>query len=379
MPVLWLLVLIMYFWHLPERAMGQTSGEVRAWIEQEAALAREFPQLGNKSLKLEQRFHARLDAAALNALRLDVQDKPDHPGRAKLIIETRRLRSGPDAYELVIWATGPGSWRFNKTPLGDYGAFVDHAAVGTAAWQLTPDFLGIVTAASPPPSRDFLGNESAIRKHLDTVLHGGLGFRPRNDSIPSISSLEAGSGKWTAVLEGQSKGGARLAIEVVGTWDVAHQRGFVRRRTLIASHVESAVGSAIIIPSWSKPPDFDSWIATQADYVDPNGRVTESLHYVGAAWFTSSEFDALTRIPDPLGVDPVRGSLTVRSFSDFRPTKDQHLLVKEGRLEPVVLPSRQDRLARFRTYGWIAIVLIAVFLVGKRLIKHTSGLARASR
>lgn len=359
------------------QASAQTEAELRRWLEQEINDAAVHPFPAGISLEFDEVFHGRLTSEELTTLKQQVRGKPDHPAQQQIKETERRLADGPDVRRWIVWMGDDHHWRINQTMVRwDLpGSYVDHAWNGDLIWQLSGDALVMVSADAAPSGRDFASFRDSAQRHIDALLRGGLGFRADASTGPTISNVSVEGADWSATLEGVTRNGSRVALEFQGRWNASLGRGFVELQRLIDSPVAEAIGESARFLSWQAVGESDLWIAGRVEYRVASGTLDQALEFREAEPYDEGRLDELTRLPSPTGDDAIRGPLTIRTVSDYRPGR----LVEHTYEDAVPVGSRSLRTVSqeaedYRRLGWIAAVLLGCFLAAVAL--HRRWVAR---
>lgn len=345
-------------------ALAQSTPEVAAWLEHEHTSAIGYPEPGLVAIRFDELFHPELSDPELSRLRTEVAGKPDHPGHNQILTEERRRSSGPDIREWTIWTIAPGEWRINQNTRSlKELPFVDRVRRGNDAWMLTTDYLGVIDAAKPPPGRDIGSSEGMLKMHLSELFFAKLGAGAIAEA--GFSDITAGQGRWSAT-RWWGPAERRGAYRFEGRWDAAAGRGFVEQRTLTETPAKDAIGTRIVYSDWRRNETLNRWVCLRIDTYKPSGRLHESLVFRDAIPFTQDEFDTITRPPDPIGSDPLRGTLTVRKYNDFRASPAKWHEITDGRVVgsgELALASRREEFP-WRRVGWgLAVVVLTTLIV----------------
>jgi len=338
--------------------------EVQRWLDAEVERSREYPAIVGLVVEFDQLYHPKVTQAELEALRIEIQGKPDHPARREMASHERRLATGPDRKSWKVWLLTTERWRVNGSNEFPTGIpFVDYGRDGNDAWVLMDDSMVVIDADKPPPNRNYSREESLVRMHLDEFLYAGLG-QTRGEAAFSHLAIEGDrwSVRRTVTLAPESE----VVVELAGRWDADAERGFVERRTLIASPF-GAPGRRWDFSGWRHEPLLKSWVCGRVDEIAPDGRPHESFVWRGVAPVTAQEVEALIAVPDPLGEDPVRGIVKVRAVSDFRAKAMTFTaLDDEGASESRSLTTSAPR-QNIQWMGWALAALIIAGLVFMRV------------
>lgn len=336
-----------------------------AWFEQEWDRANEYPLARNIVVSYSVEMPTEIDAQGLSQLRRDVEGKPDHPDRIRLLIEERRHANGSDINHCEVWSQGTGRWRYNTNhPYLSEGSYFDAASTEKVIWGLANQQLTILDPdETPPPGRDFGSLESQFRWHLAAMLHGLVGSGGRADSMhPTESSIDGD--RWTA--QAQKEDGT-FAVKYRGRYIASEQRIEIDDRTVVHASNESFIGNRAVFSEWLFDDVLKRHVARKVAYLEPSGRPSRIFTFHDARTTTDAEFRKVTGLPQLSKPDPIRGQITVPSIVDLRPRHEQITYVAENgvtTVEPLPASLRSGPPRSLRVVGWVlAGSLIVLFLV----------------
>ncbi len=303
----------------------------------------------------------------LEAMRAAVKDHPEHPQRRMLEMYERRLL-GPDSSERILWRMD-GMWRYSSGyPGGRYNDLVWGDGV---AWTLNPNSHGIMDPASAAEHPYGLpGVSSSFGFDCVLMLSGGLGAIPAGSATLAPTMLD--TGHWT-LRAGKSEGEGAFRVEASGRWDERAGWGTVDTATTVPTTPAGGDGYIIEPSDWQYEPTLRLAMARRVRLMDGAGRPDRELIVTGTASFDRSEFRRLIALPDPAGVDPVRGKVTYRSVMDLTGSAPAVSWVQEGRLVAETGTSPVLRLEdRLRVLGWI-LAISALVLIGLVWVRRYRG------
>lgn len=339
--------------------------EVRRWLDGEIERAKERPAITGFAVRFDQLYHAEVTRAELEALKLEVVGKPDHPAHQKMAAHERRLSVGPDRRAWTVWFLSPERWRINKTAQYPTGIpFTDHGRDRNDSWVLLDDSLVVIDAGKPPVSRDYAAEERIARMHLEAIFYAGFG-RGRGET--ALSDLVVNGEKWTIRSTTTIPPASTFVLELAGRWDTDAGRGFVESRRITASPFTETVGTRWEYARWRREPALDAWVSTRVDEIAPDGRVIESLEWQGVEPVSQKEVEAMIAVPDPLAADVLRGSLKVRQVSDYRENARVFKAIDaDGTIQTRTL-ERESPQRNIQWVGWALASLIIAALVYVRV------------
>lgn len=339
--------------------------EVRRWLDEEIERAKERPAITGFAVRFDQLYHAEVTRAELEALKVEVVGKPDHPAHRKMAAHERRLSVGPDRSEWTVWFLSPERWRVNKTARYPTGIpFTDHARDRNDSWVLLDDSLVVIDADKPPANRDYASHEGIARMHLEALFYAGLG-RGRGES--ALSDVVVNRETWTARRTFTLAPGSVIVLELAGRWDADAGRGFVESRRITASPYTETIGMRWENSGWTLEPMLDAWVSTRVDHIAEDGRYIESLEWRGVEPVSQKEVEAMIAVPDPLAADIVRGPLKVREVSDFRRNANVFKSIDESGTVETRSLEREPPRRNMQWIGWMLASLILAALVYVRV------------
>lgn len=265
--------------------------------------------------------HEVLPAVSLDEIeRREAQlaNMPDHPDRRALENQRRLLESGPQASDIEVWWSAPGSFRMNST--ADSGAalpYVDVVATPSTVFSLSPNGLAIVDPhTTPPVGREYAQTSGAeVLRVLRDFFVGGLGGSGFRNLVPYEASYEGTRLVGTLVsIEGASPARrCTIVLEPVG--DGSHMA--VREVTFRMDGGDER-SSGLVFGNWVEDAALGSPIASSVEYVSTHDALRMRYTWLGARRMESGEFARVTRMPSIDSTDAVRGPVTFTSIMDFR-------------------------------------------------------------
>ncbi len=324
--------------------------DIEAWAHEQWNKARfeDIPIPVDVLIEYDTVQFSTVSQAQIEAWRNEVENKPDHPLRHQLELESRRLQRGGDIQHWSI-VRGELGWRHSRHT--DDGFYADTGKHGSRMWLLSPSQLVDSSGAAEPGGPHDLSNMATTASaDLMLLLYGGLGGGESiGRSIESVHSID--QNQW--LLSAPANGNFPLAEFTIALTNQPHPY---------------AVTSLEYIDSDGHPVEsytFENWkfipelggnpIAfTIKNYRD--SRLVKEYRITGISTLTSEECQKLTRTPDIGRPDPLRGPLTVN-----RVVRDTSAQTTYSRLRPdgtsdvtVYTPDSPAKLSRLRTLGWIS-------------------------
>ena len=341
------------------------SDAVKAWLERELVKAAELVSTAGYRVCLEKMYHPAISEAQLSDIAARIADRPDHPDQRLLEVESRRLTNDGDRYLICCSTRDDERFRYSTTQVWD-GRYSDIGFDGRSAWSLTEAQLNIVDPDRAPMTKDFASARGVVDVYLSWFFHGGLRFLPAGSVV--VADLNASTpDAYRARLVNADQD---WEAEVRFRWDGSLGRGFVDSVEYVRSGDPDLVGSGYWVEGWSYSDPLALWVASAVRVRQFGDEFDIRLQGVHA--LSESEFEALVGVPDALGVDPVRGDVTVRSVYDHRAESDTVVFLDADRVveSEVVL----GEAGRGRSVWVIRGVLLGSLLVALGLrAKHRRG------
>jgi hypothetical protein len=302
----------------------------------------------------------------LEAIRRAVADRPEHPQRMELA-HYERVLAGQAYTDSKVWRLR-GMWRLSQSwehkpnlPYWDFARGRD------GAWQLTEDSLTLApTDVGTAGGGAHASVSSGFTWETSLFQTGGITAAVANGV--ELAPVLGGEDRWT--VSGRrldATGGA--AFTARGAWHRDRGWGTVEESEFSRLDAAGAVvgASRHLATDWRYVPELKRGVAHEVLELREDGARDKRLTLAGISRFTRAEFEALTAVPKPGGVDPVRGRLTFRSISDERGDERRHASVEDGKVmgqspEPAGRPSRGLHIA-----GWASAVFVIATVVLLRL------------
>lgn len=305
-------------------------------------------------------------AEDLEQMRRAVADRPEHPQRMELA-HYERVLAGQAYTDSKVWRL-KGMWRLSQSwehkPNFPYW---DFARGRDGAWQLTEDSLTLAsTDVGSVGGSAHASVSSGFTWETSLFQTGGITAAVANRV--ELAPVLDGDGRWTASGRRlDATGGA--ACTARGAWHRDRGWGTVEESEFSRLDAAGAVvgASRHLATDWRYVPELKRGVAHEVLELREDGARDKRLTLAGITPFTSAEFEALTAVPKPGGVDPVRGRLTFTSISDERGDERRHASVEDGKVmwpspAPEGRPSRGLRIA-----GWASAVFVIATIVLLRL------------
>lgn len=346
---------------------AEVQAQVQAWFMREWEAARAFPE--NLEQPLDFTYEVRLlyvpPPEELEAMRKQVEGRPDHPLRSELTEYDRRISENypPFTYRAIIG--GPTQWRLAVDGIAGPGMYADMGREKYAAWSLSPKQVHIAPVDPPVPGYAYAESVDNIKGAARALLYQGIGIGPPGE--PTEPPRLSVSGRtWTA--EVGYKDWSTFRYE--GVWDADTKRGTVLRTTVIHSDTyPEDVGFRIEYGGHVDDQIMERRVATVARHYRPDSRVEREQRLRSVEWSTQSQLTLAARVPSLDRPDPIRGPLTVDSIYDHRP--DAPSWVRSPDTDEMVqtyAPTQQYR--HLRLLGWVVLGVLILVVVILRLTRN---------
>lgn len=256
---------------------------------------------------------------------------------------------------------GTGRWRYDTTYGPNASAieieYVDQAMTEGAAWRLSNIQLDVLDAKNQPPEINVASEESGFSAAVQLMLGGGLAFIPRYQL--TLGQVESDGRAWRVVGTNDDYG---LAIEFRGRWSETDHRGFVDSIRTIKSPYAGHLSYAFEDYRFNEA--LGQFVASSVTVTDGVGALDSRYMFQSAQRESPERFDEVTRVPDVVGSDPIRGPVTVARMEDHRKSGGMHAQVREadGNWLQVSLPSAGSSTGGSQAIRWIGICGSAVVI-----------------
>lgn len=304
----------------------------------------------------------------LEHLRAEVAGRPDHPKKAELAAQERRIASGVDKFEnLLVWGND-AQWRFNVTNIGNPAVqYLDRARRADDTWTLTPAQLSVANGTSTIGGTYSISVTPALfAQSVGLLLFGGLG--ESSDGPLNIREVKATPTGYAALVANVED---TLRYEYAIQWLPNEQDGMVMSRICVGAPNRDYIGENITLSGRVHNATLRRWVYQQAERRRPNGIVSGRWKFVDAVPLSQSELGQALAIPTVGEPDIYRGDLTIEKIYDARANKSFSSDALRGFTPATGAAPNEIQNTRLRWLGWTAAGVIILGLVGLR--------ARASR
>jgi len=363
-------------------APGDETHAVGVWLEEriEACVEWTIPEGVRVSYSLI--WPVEYTRAELREMQRRVEGKPDHPLREEIAKAEAAFEHGPTESRKVFWSGPGGRFRLNSTEVGGPlasvpqiaalgGFWVDMGGRADVAWSLTPVQIRIADGRGAAPSSDFASSRGQALNAVKSLRFEGLDWLAHIRREVEDVRVGAADGDGWAPFAATVRIRGDTLYEVRGAWSAGSTRGVVNglecvdcgsnpewigsRRTIAERRTGTLIG------------DVASRIVT----FKPDGSPRKTLRFDDAQRFDPSDLEALTRVPDPLGEDPVRGEIMATSVDDTRTGEVWAVERAEDGTEALRRtrgPMRAEGGRATLTYvGWGAASVVVALLIGLRI------------
>jgi hypothetical protein len=323
-----------------------------SWFRQEWDRARTVPPVRGIGVTWREEHWTVPPAEELEALRVAVAERPEHPERGLVEQYDRHRQGQPTVLRYTLWVGPVDGWRFNTDP--GHG-FEDVIRTPSSAWNLNPGQVSLFDAARIPRGADAAAYGRVFRPQLGLLFFGGLTYG--DVSGLAVSRFACEGERWHAIAERPPPGqvGAHHALRFDGSWDQASATGRVELVTLVASdHAPSAVGTTWRSSGWTVDAMTGVRHAARVEIRSPAGALERVLVLETINPIPKGGFAALVNPPLDGRSDAVRGSMPGLRVQEHR---DGEILNYEAGRRPGLIASR----AILRYAGWLA---LAAMLAG---------------
>jgi hypothetical protein len=354
-------------------AAQTTNAQLDSWVQSLRSMGETIALLNGVRAEIKREMTYLPAPAELDALRVRVEGRPDHPDR-RLLEQLNHRQSGKDYSRVTLWLVGKTGRRVSEEWGYRPARFFDTVTNGPVFWGFTPNNINIGATASPLPGYDYETSQR-FYIHLLTKLASG-GLADSESSWQTLTSSIDGSAKWrvTAISE-NPRGSSR--IEARGSWsDDPNLRTVDEVRVTHGRSDGSApVTTSRVLTGWAYRPAMG--VPAASSYSESIGgvpwtqRQDERVELLSAEPVDPAEIADLLTLPTFGSTDPVRGKLDFDFVLDMR-SGDRIVTKRDsaGRSftqrapEP---PAGQASESRLRTLGWIVLACVFTTLVALRV------------
>lgn len=290
----------------------------------------------------------------MQRLRRDVQRHPQHPDARKLEVYTDRLANGPSVVKQTMFLSMDGYWRLSRYPTGhkyqvDYGWSPQHAWIMSEE-QLTIDALAQLAGSE----HDLRSEKDEFLRECGIAILGGLQIAHQYDM--ALTAIEQSGSNWSFAA-------IKPGVATLRFW-VRSQEGIgvVPYRMTLES-VEASpeeAGERWDISDWTIDPALGRLVARRVERYTPDGRLDVVRVIESIVAMDHREIERMCEIPRIDGVDPIRGAVTYRAISDYRPGKPTPALLSSGVAGGGIAPSEPKRHTLKRVGSGLIVISLAV-------------------
>lgn len=306
----------------------------------------------------------------LEALRAQVAAHPDHPDRAKLARWERAAAGHPGFNDKRIWIQGK-EFRRSDNPNGNETDFIDCAVGDSEAWSLTPYELVVMDSRKDYPAGYPLAEElRVILPEFMSVVTGGLSYN--RDVLDQATSPTLELDRWSCSAQVQRET-MTIEFKARGTWNASVGTGTVDEVVRIVRADDGAARHGTIYrPSASGGVQFlDKQCPSEVTEIDAlTGKPRRRVSLIASGLLPIEEFKRFIKTPALDHPDEVRGALTFRAVSDYRPGKPFRTMISAdgaGTVQ-IPLPGARRNTTRWLEYtGWATAVVLVTGIVMLRL------------
>jgi hypothetical protein len=291
--------------------------------------------------------------------RAEVEGKPEHPRRSEIAAQ-EHVRAHPElAFKTVLYYSSASAWRTQEEQPFSGVKYNDWAVGDGVLWNLDSRSLALADAAEDS-SVERLRECVQVLRLLATQ---GISILGQVGSEAPIKVDEQG-GSWTALVSYPTGGRA----EVSGTLDAGGSPLVARIRTFTAgSKAPAATFDAL---DRRQDPILGRTVTTRG--VRAVGVEVLDITLEPGERVEAKEVASVTRPPDPLGVDPIRGKLALTTINDLRAAERRISTRSPAGWAEFRLPDADRSADRLRWIGWAAAGAIVVTLVVIRFRSQAS-------
>ncbi len=289
--------------------------------------------------------------------------------RPLLAEDERVVREGADfVAEYRLWI-GPRRWRLSKdVPQRPSQAFGDFGFDGETTWRLGPTSLSLVERADETGAEANLLASS--RRAVSWLFHGGIGEAWGLPNSPAPTSFEPdATDGWTATATSDSRGGWRWVSRGRMAPD-----GVPLTESLVIQPAQPSADTPatdVRFQDWRFDPLLKHWVAHRIEVRrTPDMRLREVWTVTSIEPITAGELAKVTRRPTWDGEDAIRGTLSIRNVSDYRPGARETLEIEDGAIVGRMSMTPLTSTSRLRRVGWWILAIsggaVAAFAIRNR-------------
>ncbi len=360
----------------PVAAQESTEDRIAAWIVKAWNPRESLPKDRCFRVRwaLENRFIPPADE--IKRLRAEVKAALDHPQKKELAIFEGRLLGQKDSLETDVWIDpSSGKWRLNLTNiyLGQ-SEYSDFARQGDSHWCLTPGQLIVGSPSAPEPGYDYSQAIEMNLSHLSWFMSAGMSAGYTNHLAAPVVRLKGK--EWTAETRDDTRG---LLFRAKGVWYDESKSGSATEVYVRQQRGQQDDWEARFVSTGRRHiSEIDFWVPDRVEaWQGTPLKLDRVYRFTGFEFIETAEVDALVRMPDFAGSDPIRGKITITSILDLRQGSRGYQKLTEAGTEfiPIEQTEAAKHYRRLRWYGWISAGVVGAALVvlrfRRRMISHS--------
>lgn len=347
---------------------AQNSGQVKEWAIKLVNELQESPLPQGVMIEYTIAYPATATQAQIEKWRQEVQGRPDHPNRARLEEESRRLANGPDtSLSRIAWWSNRLARTSQDMPWMPDVGFTDTGVIGTQMWSLTKQGAIVADDRTPSGKGVTFAYDSVVlaeAKLLASIRSGGL-LSSYYKYDPTTIVVDQVESRWRIRMSDASK---QFRVTASLRADSNH---FIVEK---ATHSDLGSGSANMLQehesrNWREC-DHLGFAPTTCRITSDSGDVIV-VTFQSVRAMTESDVASLATTPVRGASDPIRGRLSIPQFNNLTGNNYTQSTIDKSGLETRTTLEFETGRSSLLHIGWVVagtviLIVVTVWALRKR-------------